>query len=315
VDFSIIICCYNSSATILNVLEKIESIIYHNDKFEVLIIDNNSIDDTSIVVNGRILKSKLTMKLHNEPRPGLSNARKTGILNSKGKYFLFCDDDNLLDDNYLNISKHILDNDLTIGLMAGYNEPIYSADIPEWFLENQELYACGTILSNSGYVTDKSGIWGAGMVGRTSIMKKLFQWGFEHITTDRKGNNLSGGGDIEICRWHLLLGFKLWYESTLKLKHSISEERMKLDYLDRLKKGIENSAFNLWDGYDLIDKARDLKFRKKHLLTVFSNSRKGDIVRLKYGLYFKNLSIRKTHKAICKIKKIKNEDIISLFMA
>jgi glycosyltransferase involved in cell wall biosynthesis len=314
-DFSIIICCYNSAHTIKQVLQKINELDYDKVKFEILVIDNNSTDLTSFYAEDLLKLTKLNYNILFERRVGLSNARKTGILNSKGEYFVFCDDDNLLDKKYLKIAKHILDGDKSIGLISGYNEPVFNGDIPQWFFENQELYACGSILENSGYVLNKSGIWGAGMVGRTSVMKKLFQLGFEHITTDRKGNNLSGGGDIEICRWHLLYGFKLWYESKLKLKHLISEERMSLEYLNRLKKGIAGSAFNLWDGYDLIDKARHLKFRKKHLLTVFINSRKGDIVRLRYNLYFKNPSIRKTYKAICKTHNLKDENLISLFLA
>ncbi len=51
-DFSIIICTYNRSNRLKNVLQQLEEQIHEdNHDGEILVVDNNSIDNTKEVVN------------------------------------------------------------------------------------------------------------------------------------------------------------------------------------------------------------------------------------------------------------------------
>jgi hypothetical protein len=49
---------------------------------------------------------------------------------------------------------------------------------------------------------------------------------FSHKLTGRKGQDLSSGEDVEICLWHILSGYKLWYASELSIKHYMSNFRL-----------------------------------------------------------------------------------------
>jgi glycosyltransferase involved in cell wall biosynthesis len=314
VDFSIIICCFNSEHRIIPTLNAIEKIDYPKDKFEVIFIDNKSTDKTTLVISSKMKSLKIGYVLLYEKKPGLSHARKLGIENARGKYFVFCDDDNLLFPDYLTVSREILDANDKIGLVVGENIAKSSIHFPDWFEAEKELFACGKMQENTVNVKNKSGLWGAGMVGRTKIMNSFYKLGFRHLTGDRVGKNLTGGGDIEISKWHVLVGFELWFCKDLKLYHIMPPNRLTLSYLSSLKEGISFSANKMWHDYNLIDKALKLRNRKKNLIRVFLLNYQGEIVRLKYGLCLFNRSLQSTYNAYRKVQNLDDENIRALFL-
>ena len=67
-----------------------------NLNFEIVIVDNNSSDNTKEVAYAFCEGSNLKVNYLFEEKTGLSNARNAGILASKGSYLIFIDDDVLL---------------------------------------------------------------------------------------------------------------------------------------------------------------------------------------------------------------------------
>ena len=68
-------------------------------KISVIIVDNNSCDDTQKVIKS--MREYIPIKLNTviEKRQGLSIARNTGITNSRADYVIFIDDDVLVENN------------------------------------------------------------------------------------------------------------------------------------------------------------------------------------------------------------------------
>lgn len=98
--FSIIICSNNSAKTIGSTLESIAIQSFRD--YEVIVIDNNSSDNTLSIINefkDRIEK----IRIISEADTGIYNAINKGILNSKGKVIAI-----LHSDNYFS-SKSILE--------------------------------------------------------------------------------------------------------------------------------------------------------------------------------------------------------------
>ena len=103
---SVIICCYNSSARLTETIKHISLQKGVNFPFEIILVDNNSTDDTAKAAEQLFLKFKINYKLVSESKPGLTYARKCGVLHAKHEILIFCDDDNWLDENYLiNVKK------------------------------------------------------------------------------------------------------------------------------------------------------------------------------------------------------------------
>jgi len=89
-QLSTLIQCLGSQAGIENL------------KWEIVIVDNNSTDNTKEVAYAFCEGSNLKINYIHEPKIGLANARNTGILYSKGSYLLFVDDDVLIPNDFIN---------------------------------------------------------------------------------------------------------------------------------------------------------------------------------------------------------------------
>lgn len=267
---SVVICCYNSSNRIGNTL-------YHLSKqclsaeipWEVVIVDNNSTDHTANFAKKILADLGMTnYKIVSEPTPGLSPARACGVKHSTFDLILFCDDDNWLNEDYLSIAITLMQSNPAIGVAGGLNEGVLESDQPIWWDENARGYAVGRQSKDSGDITNRKYVWGAGMVIRKNILETLRKTGFQSLLSDRKGKSLSSGGDSEICRWALLMGYKLWYSEELRLKHFISSERLTDDYLKRLIDGhLESYQTLRW--YDFVIDCEPRLKEKKNVLIIF----------------------------------------------
>jgi len=113
-DVSIIVCTYNRSA---NLPECISCLAGQRDveslAWEVLIVDNNSSDDTRVVVEDLMAQHPgLAMRYLFEGEQGLSAARNAGICGTSGNWYIFIDDDIRVTPDWLHsMASALQDND------------------------------------------------------------------------------------------------------------------------------------------------------------------------------------------------------------
>lgn len=226
-DISIIICCYNSESRIKSTLEHLACQNLGDLGCELILIDNNCQDNTvkSALSVWKDCGNPFSLRIEEQKEPGLSHARKKGVFVAKGEIIVFCDDDNWLDNEYIRNAFEIMRKNLEIGVLSGQSRAVSDIEIPTWFYTYYEYYACGVLSMQSGDVTSRKWVWGAGMVLRRELILKMYSI-FTHKLTGRKGDGLSSGEDVEICLWHILSGYKLWYSAELSLKHYISNSRL-----------------------------------------------------------------------------------------
>ncbi|MBK8553010.1 MAG: glycosyltransferase family 2 protein [Ignavibacteria bacterium] len=238
---SIVICCYNSSKLLPDTLKFISGQSAPADiPFEVIVIDNNSTDDTSETAENFLsnLKPAVPYKILVQKIQGLSSARKMGFDNSDYEYIIFCDDDNRLASDYVEMSYNIMEQNEKIGALGGDSTAVTDGKFTDWFEKFQQSYSVGKQAEKSGNKTwDNSALWGAGMVVRKSALNELFSNGYRSLLSDRKKNTLTSGGDIELCYALRLAGWEIWYDSSLKLKHFIPRQRLNWKYLRKLNRG------------------------------------------------------------------------------
>lgn len=242
-NISIIICCYNSANRIKPTLVHIAHQDLLDFSSEVIVVDNNCTDDTISVAKKVWMdcNNPFSLRIVEEKRAGLSYARNTGVMAARGEIIIFCDDDNWLDKDYCKIAYKIMDSDASIGALGGRGLAVSDDDLPHWFTTYQGGYAVGVQSMNSGFIDERGYLWGAGMVLRNDDMRKLLSAGFKSALTDRVGNNLTSGGDSEICKWFLIIGKHLYYSEKLIFKHYIEQKRLKKEYLIKLHEGHKQS--------------------------------------------------------------------------
>lgn len=95
---SFIIPCYNGSYVIRKCLNSIQNqIIPVNYEIEIIVVDNNSKDDSIAIIQGEFPKVTLVT----ETEQGRSQARNKGVKVSRGEYLAFIDVDVELPDDWL----------------------------------------------------------------------------------------------------------------------------------------------------------------------------------------------------------------------
>ncbi len=116
INVSIIIPVYNEENTIIDILKVVKGQKVSNIKFEVIVVDDGSNDNTSFLLNkNKHLYDKIVI---NKKNSGKGSAIKQGINVAKGSYILFQDADMEYDPNdYKNILKPVknFNADLVIG--------------------------------------------------------------------------------------------------------------------------------------------------------------------------------------------------------
>jgi glycosyltransferase involved in cell wall biosynthesis len=101
-EISVIICSYNRSSYIINAVNSLFHQTMQRDRFEVVVVDNNSIDNTGELVR-EFINTHPYFNLHymTEKRQGASYARNTGAAIAKAPLLCFMDDDAVAEPDFL----------------------------------------------------------------------------------------------------------------------------------------------------------------------------------------------------------------------
>lgn len=118
---SIIMPTYNRADVILRSIKSVLKQTY--DKFELIIIDDGSTDQTEAVITE--LNDQRIRYLKSETNRGACHARNRGIASAKGEYIAFLDSDNIWDRRYLDSRLTILEKARKdVGGVFGYTRVI-----------------------------------------------------------------------------------------------------------------------------------------------------------------------------------------------
>ena len=276
---SVIICCYNSSERLPQTISCLAiQEVAPDVPWEVIIVNNGSTDDTQEAAIRELARYDWKPAAHKvvyEGKPGLSHARERGVDEAAYEYVLFCDDDNWLNDDYVQTAYDFLEQNPGYAAIGGRSEAVFDRGVvaPDWFEEYQMGYAVGQ-QGEEGDITARGYLWGAGITFRKSAFRAVINPTFPSLLTDRKGNELSAGGDSEICLRFVIVGYKLYYTGKLKFRHFITSDRLTTGYRGKLWEGFLESA-KILDKYYYYLKAVGSADRGKQRLKIT----------LKYGLH------------------------------
>ena len=115
-EISVAVCTYNRADVLPKCLESLINQTTDKELFEVLIIDNNSTDDTKRIALDFCGKNT-NFKYIFEEKQGLSHARNRAIDEAKGTYIAYIDDDAIADKEWV---KNILDAIKTDSSMVAF---------------------------------------------------------------------------------------------------------------------------------------------------------------------------------------------------
>src|SRR6266540_2548384 len=123
---SAIICTYNRANSLQKTLKSLEDLVVPaNLSWELIVVDNNSRDDTRAVVEGFARTARFPVRYVFAGRQGLCHARNTGITVARGEVMAFTDDDVTVDPCWLWHLKRTFDQCDCMGV-AGRIVPVWT---------------------------------------------------------------------------------------------------------------------------------------------------------------------------------------------
>ena len=237
---SIIVCTYNRDKYIYDTLSKIARNNFPSEGYEIVLINNNSTDNTEEECK-RFQKDypKTNYQYHIETQQGLSFARNRGIKESHGDMLVFLDDDAFVKDNYLTLLSAYLKQYPDADAFGGKITPLFeSGKTPEWI--GKWSYSWVSALNKGNQVclfTRKSYPIGANMgIRRSALPEGLF-----NTDLGRKKDNLMGGEEKDLFNRIKEKNAKIYYFPKIEVMHVIPEKRVQKDFIRQLALGVGKS--------------------------------------------------------------------------
>ena len=136
IKISVIICTYNRSNTLKELLDCL-LVQDLKEPFEIIVVDNNSKDDTKTVVESYKSKFQGKLKYFFEPQQGKPFALNLGIKEAQGEILVFTDDDCTVGEDYLtHIYESYLKYGSEIGVLGGKITPRWvNGQKPDWIID------------------------------------------------------------------------------------------------------------------------------------------------------------------------------------
>ena len=185
-NISVIIPLYNCENSIYMSILSVQKQNYKN--YEIILINDKSTDNTSIVVNDIMSKDYRIKIINNKKNMGILYSRSIGVLNAIGKYTFCLDNDDLFYDEHLfeNILKISENKDYDIiefksFYVHNYNNLLKLSDIKDSPFNNhpnnyslaQPQLGIFPISKNKKYYSNDYHLWGKSI--KTNIYKKAIQ--------------------------------------------------------------------------------------------------------------------------------------------
>jgi len=225
---SVILCTYNRCQSLAKVLESIAaSKLPDSTEWEVLVIDNNSTDQTRDVAEGFCRRYPNHFRYLFEAQQGKSHALNTGIRESHGEVLAFTDDDVTVEPTWLeNLTANLFGNEW-VGA-GGRVFPEKGVVFPPWLALKGPYTMAGllVILDRGSEACELvEAPFGANMAFRKSMFGK--HGGFR---TDLGPPPKLRGEDTEFCLRLMKARERLRYEPSAIVYHEVPANRLKKRY-------------------------------------------------------------------------------------
>jgi glycosyltransferase involved in cell wall biosynthesis len=238
-DATVLIATYNRSALLDETLAWLARMrVSPTLTWDVIVVDNNSSDDTRAVVERHILGFPVRLRYLFEATQGRSSALNAGIAQSAGAALVFTDDDVRVADGWLDAATAplLLGGDPAIAYSGGPVRPIWGAEPPSWLdLTRGDLW--GTIaIQDHGtepfvYEERRKVPLGANMAALRSLFEQI---GGFRADLGRTGGRLVLGQEVpELLLRARGAGLRGMYLPAMEVHHHIPAARLTPAYFRR----------------------------------------------------------------------------------
>ena len=227
---SVIICTYNRSDLLKESLLSVCKQDLANDQYEIVVVDNNSSDNTRQIVLDVAASSKVKISYIFEKRQGLSFARNSGIEAAQGEIAVFTDDDIEAEPQWLRETVAAFCNP-EIACVGGPIRPLWPFEKPQWLKKERE----GFLTISEFEATRETGRfsypnypWGANIAFRKSVFSEV---GVFPTELGRIGASLLSNEELDLCYRIEKAGYTISFAPQAVIHHKIPAQRMTKNWM------------------------------------------------------------------------------------
>jgi glycosyltransferase involved in cell wall biosynthesis len=250
-NFTIAICTFNGEQRLPLVLER----LYQQEfpeaiEWEVIVVDNNSTDNTAQVVadfQDHWLPG-VSLRLLQEAEQGLVFARRCAIHHADSPLIGFLDDDNWPDKDWVFQAYQFGRAHPQAGAYGGQIKGVFESEPPPGFQEISAYFALvdsrKTYCYNEKYKQTRLKLFppGAGIVIRKEAWLKSIP--DRQAIVGVKGNSLATKSeDVEMLSYLFYKGWEIWFNDRMFMEHYIPKKRLEKTYLIEFFTGIGLSRY------------------------------------------------------------------------
>lgn len=220
--WTIILCTFNRARDLADTLARLRLLSYPIDDHEILVVDNNSTDETPEVISAASADVGNLVSLR-AVKPGLSHARNEGIAAARGELVAFIDDDAWPDPNWL----QALENgfaDKGTACVGGRVDAVWPHNAPPAWLAEQLFcfltqvdYGARRFLRYPDYPA------GTNIAFRKTVFQEI---GLFREDLGRIGASLLSMEEVDICLRIEDAGYKVLYLPDAVVYHKVAENRL-----------------------------------------------------------------------------------------
>lgn len=229
---SVIIPTYNRSKMLHKTVESFMSQTLDEKLFELIIANNNSTDDTQMVIDGLVKKYPLRIKSIFVEKQGVHYARNRAVKVAKGELLYFTDDDMIADKNVLVEFLKIFESDKEgrIATATGKVLPLWEAEPPEWIKKYCTNGRLSLIDRRESFILAHYdvGVYSCHQMLRRNILLQCEGFNPENTAGEWIGDGESGL-NIKIRE----VGYLFCYNDKCVTHHIIPKSRMTQSYLNK----------------------------------------------------------------------------------
>ncbi|WP_413199768.1 hormogonium polysaccharide biosynthesis glycosyltransferase HpsE [Nostoc piscinale] len=246
-DFTVAIPTYNGATRLAKLLERLQQQQHtENITWEIIVVDNNSTDNTAQVVKNYQANWQYAypLKYAFEAKQGAAYARKRGVAEASGKLIGFLDDDNYPLSNWVAEAYAFAQKYPKAGAYGSQIHPDWEVEPSEDFQRRIAPFLAITERGNVPllYEPQKKLLPpSAGLVVRREIWLESVPQ--KTILTGRIPGNMLTSEDLEVLCYIQKAGWEIWYNPSMEILHQIPKSRLQRDYLIPFFRGIGLSRY------------------------------------------------------------------------
>jgi len=246
-QFTLALCTYNRAKLLAQALESLAAGRQPLGPWELLLIDNNSKDNTQAVAKS--FESRLPLRYVFEAKQGLSAARNRALRECRGEVLLFTDDDLQFDADWLPSYQQAFAAQQGVGWFGGRIRPLWPQGRPAWLQDEGMALLAGLMVryelggDNRPYLAADPSPFGASFALRRSAFEQAGEF---RTDLGVNGDTPGRGEEAEYLSRLRQAGVPGFYVGAASAWHWQDPERFRWPYLYRhgVQKGIAEARMN-----------------------------------------------------------------------